>query len=85
MPSGTASLASWHQTHSEASLLQGSANRDANDHRVACSIQAWWPPMTYYVYIMANKARTLYTGVTNDLQRRVFEHQHGLTPGFTSR
>jgi putative endonuclease len=34
---------------------------------------------------MASKAATLYTGVTNDLVRRVHEHKHGETPGFTSR
>ena len=40
---------------------------------------------TYYVYIMANKSRTLYTGVTNNLERRVLEHRRKLTPGFTSQ
>jgi putative endonuclease len=39
----------------------------------------------FYVYIMSNPSRTLYTGVTNDLERRVAEHKHGDTKGFTSR
>ena len=39
----------------------------------------------YYVYIMTNKARTLYVGVTNNLERRVAEHRAKQTEGFTSR
>ena len=39
----------------------------------------------YCVYIMANLARTLYTGVTSNLERRVYEHRQGVVPGFTSQ
>ena len=39
---------------------------------------------TYYVYIMASTSRTLYTGVTNNLERRVLQHRRKLLPGFTA-
>jgi putative endonuclease len=40
---------------------------------------------SYYVYIMANVARTLYAGVTNNLERRVWEHKVGDGGYFTSK
>jgi len=37
---------------------------------------------TYYVYIMTNQSRTLYVGLTNNIQRRVQEHKTGQIEGF---
>ena len=39
----------------------------------------------YYVYILANRSRTLYVGVTNDLPRRLAEHRDGPATSFTRR
>ncbi len=39
----------------------------------------------YYVYIMTNRTRRLYIGVTNGLVRRVYEHKHRRVPAFTSK
>jgi putative endonuclease len=39
----------------------------------------------FWVYIMSSKSGTLYTGMTNSLDRRVFEHKHHLVPGFTAK
>jgi putative endonuclease len=40
---------------------------------------------TYYVYLLASHSRVLYTGVTSDLQRRIWEHRHGVRSGFATR
>jgi putative endonuclease len=40
----------------------------------------------YYVYLMTNKNNAvIYTGVTNDLKRRVYEHKEKLIDGFTKK
>ena len=38
-----------------------------------------------FVYILASRSRVLYTGVTNNLERRVWEHKAGTADGFTKR
>lgn len=39
----------------------------------------------YYVYIMTNRSGTLYTGMTSNLKRRVYEHKEKLISGFTKK
>lgn len=40
----------------------------------------------YYIYIMTNKGNTVfYTGITGNLEYRVFQHKHKLVKGFTSK
>jgi putative endonuclease len=39
----------------------------------------------YYVYIMASHSRVIYIGMTNDLRRRVAQHQQKLVEGFTQK
>ena len=38
-----------------------------------------------YVYIITNASKTLYIGVTNNLERRINEHRLKVIPGFTSK
>ena len=39
---------------------------------------------TYFTYIMASRSRTLYIGMTGDLQKRVFQHKWREHDGFTA-
>ncbi len=42
--------------------------------------------MNYYVYILTNwNNKVLYTGITNNLKRRVYEHKNHLADGFTEK
>jgi len=44
------------------------------------------PEHQYYVYILTNKKKgTLYIGMTNNLERRVFEHKNKINEGFTKK
>ena len=38
-----------------------------------------------FVYILASRSRNLYTGVTNDIERRVFEHKQKTVDGFATK
>ena len=43
-------------------------------------------PKFYYVYILTNIGNTvLYTGLTNDIERRTYEHKEKLVKGFTKK
>ncbi|MGI5880048.1 MAG: GIY-YIG nuclease family protein [Syntrophomonadaceae bacterium] len=40
----------------------------------------------YYIYILTNRSnKVLYTGVTNNLERRIYEHKNKLIPGFSEK
>ena len=41
-------------------------------------------PEFYYTYIVASRSRTLYAGMTNDIERRVFQHKCKVFDGFSA-
>ena len=40
---------------------------------------------SYYVYILSSTNKVLYVGVTNNLERRIYEHKNKLIDGFTAK
>ena len=44
-----------------------------------------WTEKWFYVYIVTNRSRTLYIGITGEFRLRVFQHKTGVFEGFTSR
>ena len=63
------------------SLRGGAADEaiSSNEHQATMD-------RVFAVYILTNKHdRVLYTGVTNDLKRRIYEHREGLVAGFSRR
>ncbi len=43
------------------------------------------PEYRFYVYILSSKSRRIYTGITNNLARRVWQHKRGEIEGFTQK
>ena len=39
----------------------------------------------FWVYIIGSKSGTLYVGMTNNIERRIWEHKNGVIEGFTSK
>ena len=59
-------------------------------HSFACPCCLCYPAgrmqeKTYYVYMMTNRSKTLYIGITSNIKQRVWRHKNHVFPGFTDR
>jgi putative endonuclease len=66
----------------QSSSVTDSDTEDVQHSRESTTMR---PPKTYFVYIMSNRSKTLYTGVTNSLIRRVREHKLGTGSRFAAK
>lgn len=48
-------------------------------------IQGMTETIIYYVYIMSNRMRTLYIGITRNIEEKVYQHKTGIVEGLTDR
>ncbi len=73
--------------HSENARFLVGKNRllEMTERRIADSDGIAAMTQNYYMYIMTNRSRTFYVGITNNLERRVYEHKQKLIDGFTKR
>ncbi len=73
--------------HSENARFLVGKNRllEMTERRIADSDGIAAMTQNYYIYIMTNRSRTFYVGITNNLEQRVYEHKQKLIDGFTKR
>ena len=69
--------------HPDRSIAIGCINRNAEWRDLLWGITM--EPHNYSVYIVASKSRVIYIGMTNNLERRVYEHKNDLADGFSKK
>ncbi|SRR5712692_4295046 len=73
------------QTSPPAIVILSAGCRFARETAASEGPMRYRSPKSYYVYIMTNRSKTLYTGVTNSLERRVWEHKVGTGSAFAAK
>ena len=84
-----AALSMTQRAHPSVPSGQVGCPEDDSASRLLSATMAVWcrniVKKTYHVYIMSNVSKMLYTGVTNDLEHRVFQHKTKEVDGFTKK